>query len=61
MFTYFEPDTAPKESKPLMKQSLAGFGMTPNLQKILPEAPVNYKALQRHIYSIHERHNAESN
>ena len=27
MFTYYEPDTAPEESKPLMEQSLAGFGM----------------------------------
>ena len=44
MFTYYEPDTAPEESKPLMEQSLKGFGMLPNLHKILAEAPATYKA-----------------
>ena len=44
MFTYYEPDTAPEESKPLMEQSLSAFGMIPNLHKILPEAPPTYKA-----------------
>ncbi|TMN32921.1 hypothetical protein CWC03_21540 [Pseudoalteromonas sp. S2755] len=44
MFTYYESDTAPEESKSLMEQSLAGFGMTPNLHKILAEAPATYIA-----------------
>lgn len=44
MFTYYEPDTAPEESKPLMEQSLSAFGMIPNLHKVLAEAPATYKA-----------------
>ena len=44
MFTYYGPDTAPEESKPLMEQSLSAFGMIPNLHKILAEAPATYKA-----------------
>ncbi|RZM76477.1 carboxymuconolactone decarboxylase [Pseudoalteromonas rubra] len=44
MFTYYEPDTAPEKSKPLMEQSLASFGMLPNLHKILAESAVTYKA-----------------
>ncbi|MEC4089606.1 carboxymuconolactone decarboxylase family protein [Pseudoalteromonas rubra] len=44
MFTYYEPDTAPQDSKPLMAQSLASFGMLPNLHKVLAESAVTYKA-----------------
>ncbi|MBD1390906.1 carboxymuconolactone decarboxylase family protein [Neiella sp. HB171785] len=44
MFTYYELDNAPEESKPLMEQSLKGFGMLPNLHKILAEAPATYEA-----------------
>ncbi len=44
MFTYYEPDNAPTESKTLMEQSKAAFGMLPNLHKILAEAPLTYKA-----------------
>ncbi|WP_341502914.1 carboxymuconolactone decarboxylase family protein [Gallaecimonas sp. GXIMD4217] len=44
MFTYYETDTAPEESKPLMQESLASFGMLPNLHKVLAEAPITYKA-----------------
>lgn len=44
MFTYYEPETAPDESKKLMQDSLASFGMLPNLHKILAEAPITYKA-----------------
>jgi len=44
MFTYHEVDTAPEESKPLMEASLKGFGMIPNLHKVLAEAPATYEA-----------------
>ncbi len=44
MFTYYEVDNAPEESKPLMEASLKGFGMVPNLHKILAEAPATYEA-----------------
>ena len=44
MFTYYEPDTAPEESKPLMEQSLKAMKMIPNLHKILAEAPATYEA-----------------
>ena len=44
MFTYHEIDTAPEESKPLMEASLKGFGMIPNLHKVLAEAPATYEA-----------------
>ena len=52
MFTYYEPDTAPEESKSLMEQSLAGFGMIPNLHKILAEAPATYKAYNQTFTSF---------
>lgn len=35
MFIYYDVDNAPEESKPLMEASLKGFGMVPNLHKIL--------------------------
>ncbi|GAA5216841.1 carboxymuconolactone decarboxylase family protein [Corallincola platygyrae] len=44
MFTYYDIDNAPEASKPLMEQSLKGFGMLPNLHKILAEAPATYEA-----------------
>lgn len=44
MFTYYEPDTAPEASKPLMEQSLKEFKMIPNLHKVLAEAPATYEA-----------------
>jgi len=44
MFTYHEVDTAPEASKPLMEASLKGFGMIPNLHKVLAEAPATYEA-----------------
>ncbi|GGA85444.1 hypothetical protein GCM10011369_29330 [Neiella marina] len=44
MFTYYELDNAPEQSKPLMEQSQKGFGMLPNLHKILAEAPATYEA-----------------
>lgn len=44
MFTYYDVDNAPEKSKPLMEASLKGFGMVPNLHKILAEAPATYEA-----------------
>lgn len=44
MFTYYDVDTAPNDSKPLMQASLKGFGMIPNLHKVLAEAPATYEA-----------------
>ena len=44
MFTYYEPDTAPGKSIEMMEQSLKGFGMIPNLHKILAQAPATYEA-----------------
>ncbi|NHN38985.1 carboxymuconolactone decarboxylase family protein [Pseudomaricurvus alcaniphilus] len=44
MFTYYDVDNAPEESKALMKASLKGFGMVPNLHRILAEAPASYEA-----------------
>lgn len=43
MFTYYEVDNAPEDSKAIMEQSLKGFGMIPNLHKILAEAPITYE------------------
>lgn len=44
MFTYHDLETAPDASKPLIEQSLKGFGMLPNLHKVLAEAPATYEA-----------------
>lgn len=44
MFTYYEIENAPTESKPLMEQSMKAFKMIPNLHKILAEAPATYEA-----------------
>ena len=49
MFTYYEPNTAPEESKPLMAQSLKEFKMIPNLHKILAEAPATYETYNKAI------------
>lgn len=44
MFTYYEKENAPEDSKKLMEQSEQTFGMVPNLHKILAEAPATYEA-----------------
>lgn len=44
MFTYYEIENAPTDSKPLMEQSMKAFNMIPNLHKILAEAPATYEA-----------------
>lgn len=51
MFTYYEPENAPEDSKALMEQSLKSFGMIPNLHKILAQAPATYEAYNT-IFSI---------
>lgn len=43
MFTYYEKETAPVESKPLIDQSIKMFGFLPNLSKIMAEAPITYE------------------
>lgn len=44
IFTYYDLDTAPEGSQPLIEQSLKGFGMLPNLHSVLAEAPATYEA-----------------
>ncbi|SHE60194.1 Alkylhydroperoxidase family enzyme, contains CxxC motif [Microbulbifer donghaiensis] len=44
MFTYYDIENAPEESKPLMEESLQAFRMIPNLHKVLAEAPATYEA-----------------
>ena len=44
MFTYYDVDNAPDGSRALMESSLKGFGMVPNLHKVLAEAPATYEA-----------------
>jgi len=62
MFTYYESDTAPEESKPLMEQSLKAMKMIPNLHKILAEAPATCEAYNTafslFMFFVHEKHNA---
>ena len=38
-FTLYDIETAPEESKPLLEDSLKGFGMIPNLHAVMAEAP----------------------
>ncbi|MEM6971945.1 MAG: carboxymuconolactone decarboxylase family protein [Pseudomonadota bacterium] len=40
-------DTAPERSKPLLKNSIAGFGMIPNLHGVMAESPAMLEAYQR--------------
>jgi len=44
MFTYYDIDDAPAESKPFMEKAKATVGMVPNLHKVLAEAPVTYES-----------------
>jgi len=44
MFTYHNLETAPEESKGMIKSAQEGFGMLPNLHAILAEAPSSYEA-----------------
>jgi len=44
MFTYYEYEDAPEESKALMDQAKATSGMIPNLHRVLAVAPITYQA-----------------
>jgi len=44
MFTYYDIDDAPVESKPFMEKAKAAVGMVPNLHRVLAEAPVTYES-----------------
>lgn len=44
MFEYHTPETAPKDSLPLLEASLKGYGFHPNLHRIMAEAPIAYDA-----------------
>lgn len=43
MFEYHTIDTAPEESKEIMKTSREAFGFLPNFHKILAESPITYE------------------
>ncbi|MEJ2911825.1 carboxymuconolactone decarboxylase family protein [Pseudoalteromonas sp. C12FD-1] len=45
-FTLYTQDNAPEESKPLMADSVAAFGMLPNLHAVMAEAPTLLKGYQ---------------
>lgn len=44
MFTYYTQENAPQESKPLLADSKAFFGMIPNLHKVFAGAPATFEA-----------------
>jgi alkylhydroperoxidase family enzyme len=46
-FTIHDLDSAPEGSKPLLENSLKGFGMIPNLHGVMAEAPSVLEAYQR--------------
>lgn len=45
-FTLYTQDNAPEESKSLMADSVAAFGMLPNLHAVMAEAPTLLKGYQ---------------
>lgn len=49
-FTLHDQDSAPEASKPLLKKSVAAFGMIPNLHAVMAESPQFLEAYQR----VHE-------
>jgi len=44
MFTYYDLDNVPAESKPIMENAKATMGMIPNLHRVMAESPITYKA-----------------
>ena len=46
-FKIHDLDTAPEGSKPLLKKSVEGFGMIPNLHGVMAESPAVLEAYQR--------------
>ncbi|UUO24338.1 carboxymuconolactone decarboxylase family protein [Colwellia sp. M166] len=45
-FTLYTAENAPEEAKPLMADSVAAFGMLPNLHAVMAEAPTLLKGYQ---------------
>jgi len=45
-FTLYTAENAPEESKPLLADSVAAFGMLPNLHAVMAEAPTLLKGYQ---------------
>jgi alkylhydroperoxidase family enzyme len=45
-FTLYTAENAPEDSKPLMADSVAAFGMVPNLHAVMAEAPTLLKGYQ---------------
>lgn len=45
-FTLYTQDNAPEEAKPLLVNSIAAFGMLPNLHAVMAEAPTLLKGYQ---------------
>lgn len=46
-FTFHDMDSAPEKSKPLLENSLKGFGMIPSLHAVMAEAPGVLEAYQK--------------
>lgn len=46
-FALHDHDTAPEDSKPLLKQSVSDFGFVPNLHAVMAESPQLLEAYQR--------------
>jgi alkylhydroperoxidase family enzyme len=44
MFTYHSKQSAPRESLPLIEQSIATYGFLPKLHQVLADAPASYQA-----------------
>ena len=45
-FTLYTADTAPEDATPLLADSVAAFGMVPNLHAVMAEAPTLLKGYQ---------------
>ena len=45
-FTLYTQENAPEEAKPLLADSVAAFGMLPNLHAVMAEAPTLLKGYQ---------------
>ena len=48
-FTLYTQDNAPEESKSLMADSVAAFGMVPNLHAVMAEAPTLARLISKNI------------
>lgn len=60
-FKIHDLESAPAESKPLLENSLKGFGMIPNLHGVMAESPAVLEAYQllHHLFSTKTIFNAE--